>query len=196
MEFSWSRCVICQQKSAEPLKCPLESLRTGGETFYSSFLENVEVFRSIKALPTDIYFTADDFKQHHASWHKSCHLKYSNSKLKKAQKRKATNLDDSEERRPSKCQALNIRHCMFCEKGMEEGDLHHVLTFDADKNIRGIVSDLQDNQLLAQIGSGDLIAKETKYHLKCLTSLRNRYRSHQRKFTQAPEVMNLECLWN
>ncbi len=105
MEFSWSRCVICQQESAEPLKCPLESLRTSGETFYSSFLENVEVFRSIEALPTDIYFgevTADDFKQHHASWHKSCHLKYSNSKLKKAQKRKATNLDNSEERRPSK----------------------------------------------------------------------------------------------
>ena len=128
--------------------------------------------------------------KHHASWHKSCHLKYSNSKLKKAQKRKATNLDDSEERRPSKRQALNIRHCMFCEKGMEEGDLHHVLTFDADKNIRDIVSDLQDNQLLAQIGSGDLIAKEAKYHLKCLTSLRNCYRSHQRKFTQAPEVIN------
>ena len=117
-------------------------------------------------------------------------MKYSNSKLKKAQKRKATNLDDSEERRPSKRQALNIRHCMFCEKGMEEGDLHHVLTFDADKNIRDIVSDLQDNQLLAQIGSGDLIAKEAKYHLKCLTSLRNRYRSHQRKFTQAREVIN------
>ncbi len=63
MEFSWNRCVIFQQESAEPLKCPLESLRTGGETFYSSFLENVEVFRSIEALPTDIYFgevTADD----------------------------------------------------------------------------------------------------------------------------------------
>ena len=33
----------------------------------------------------------------------------------------------------------------------------------------------------------DLIAKETKYHLKCLTSLRNRYRSHIRKLNKDEE---------
>ena len=66
---------------------------------------------------------------------------------------------------------------MFCQKGMEEGDLYQVLTFDADQNIKDIVSDMQYTQLLAQTGTGNLIAKEAKYNLKCFTSLRNRYRS-------------------
>ena len=54
---------------------------------------------------------------------------------------------------------------MFCEKGPEEGDLHQILTFDADAGIREMVTELQDTQLLAQIGTADLIAKEAKYHL-------------------------------
>ena len=44
-----------------------------------------------------------------------------------------------------------------------------------------MVAELQDTKLLAQIGTEDLIAKEAKYHLKCLVKLRNRYRSYQRK---------------
>ena len=39
------------------------------------------------------------------------------------------------------------------------------MTFDADASIREMVTELQDTQLLAQIGTEDLIAKETKYHL-------------------------------
>ena len=44
-----------------------------------------------------------------------------------------------------------------------------------------MATELQDTQLLAQIGMEDLIAKEAKYHLKCLVKLRNRYRSYKRK---------------
>jgi hypothetical protein len=39
------------------------------------------------------------------------------------------------------------------------------------------VSDLQDTSLLARIDGGDLTALEAKYHLACLTGLRNRHRS-------------------
>ncbi len=39
---------------------------------------------------------------------------------------------------------------------------------------------LQDSKLLVHTGGGDLIAKVAKYHFKCLTSLRNHYRSHFR----------------
>ena len=76
---------------------------------------------------------------------------------------------------------MNIKNCMFCEKGSKEGDLHQILTFDADASIQEMVTELQDIQLLAQIGTEDLIAKEAKYHLKCLVKLRNRYRSYKRK---------------
>ncbi len=50
-----------------------------------------------------------------------------------------------------------------------------------------MITVLQETELLGRIDGGDLIAKETKYHLKCLTSLRNRYRSHIRKLNQDEE---------
>lgn len=47
-----------------------------------------------------------------------------------------------------------------------------------------MITQLQDTQLFAKIVGGDLIATETRYHLKCLTDLRNRYRSLTRKSNQ------------
>ena len=78
-----------------------------------------------------------------------------------------------------------IDTCMLCDKGCEEGSLHQVLTFDADTSIRAIVTELHDTHLLAKVSDiGDLIAKEAKYHLKCLVNLRNRYRSYVRMSSQ------------
>ena len=206
MELDWNKCVICQQDKPEPLKCPMHGPASSCEklNIYSAFLANVEEFRDLNALPTRICFaenvSAANLVTHCASWHKSCHLKYNNSKLTKARKRKAKSMDDLEQssRRPSKRQTVNFDSCVFCVKGHEEGDLHQVSTFDADSNIRSMVTELQDTELLARIDGGDLIAQETKYHLKCLTSLRNRYRSHVRKLNQeedkahtAEENMNI-----
>jgi len=140
---------------------------------YESFLANVKQFSDLNALPTKIYFqsnlSAADFAVHNASWHKSCHLKYNNTKLAKAQKRKANNADnesdDPEKRPPQKRQAVEVSNCIFCEKGWEEGKLHEVLTFDADHNIRKMITALQDIHLQARIGGGDLIAKEMKFLL-------------------------------
>ena len=73
---------------------------------------------------------------------------------------------------------------MFCQKGNEEDDLHQVLTVDADTNIRTMITELQDTILLPRIDGGDLIAKETKYHLKCLVNFKNRFRSHTRMLSQ------------
>ena len=99
MEANWNKCIICQQDKSEPLKCPLDSFGTGNEVFYSSFLTIVQEFRSIDALPTNICFgddiNVDDLKSHNASWHKSCHLKYSASKLARAAKRKFSHVEES-----------------------------------------------------------------------------------------------------
>jgi len=78
---------------------------------------------------------------------------------------------------------------MFCDM---EGNLHQVLTFDADANIRAMVTELQDTKFLTQIGTEDLIAKEAKYHLNCLVRLRNRYRSYQRKNQEKEQVITNE----
>ena len=193
MNINWNQCIICQKDKSEPLKCPLDSLGGGSDESYSTFLANVKEFRSISALPTCICFedntSVEDLTHHHACWHKSCHLKYSNSKLAaKTKKRKADCMEESG-RMPIKRQAMNTNNCMFCEMGSEEGELHQVLTFDANANIRTMVTELQDAKLLTQIGTEDLIAQEAKYHLKCLVKLRNRYRSYQRKNQEKEQVI-------
>ena len=193
MEPNWNRCIICQEDTSEPLRCPLQSPGASYDKvikIYESFLMNVKQFQDVNALPTNIYFkydqSATDFVHHQASWHKSCYLKYNNTKLAQAKKRRG-GTDNSEMKPPRKRQAVQVDNCLFCEKGQEEGELHQILTFDADSNVRTMITELQDTQLLARIDGGDLIAKEMKYHLKCLTTLRNRYRSHVRKLNQGEE---------
>ena len=39
--------------------------------------------------------------------------------------------------------------------------------------------ELQDSQLMSRISGGDIIAIEAKYHINCLVSYKNRYRSMQ-----------------
>lgn len=176
------------------MKCPLQGPGTLENKIkaYGSFLA-VEQFQAIVSLPNKIYFeneTATSFTAHSASWHKSCHLKYTNSKLKKATKRKSCMDEVEPERRTSKWQAIdNTNVCLFCLSGTEKSDLHQILTFDTDKNIRTMISELQDTTLLSRIDGGDLIAKESKYHLKCLVSLRNTYRNHIRK--SSPQHLNI-----
>ena len=160
MDINWDKSIICHQDKPEPLKCLLASLGADSEGLYSSFfLENVEEFRRIDALPTNVYFgddiSADDFKSHHASWHKSCHLQYSTSKLIQATHKRKSTVEDPG-RSSGKRQAMDNTNCMFCEKGFDEGDLHKVLTLDANVHIREMLTELQDTQLLAKIGTDDL----------------------------------------
>ena len=63
------------------------------------------------------------------------------------------------------------------ETGEEAGVLHQVSMYDADTNLRMMITELNDAQLLTRIVGGDLIAMEAKHHLKCQINLQNRYRS-------------------
>ena len=195
MDLNWDLCVICQQDTRAPLKCPLKCPGTSSDKndAYTSFLTNVEEFRAIDDLPVKLCFgsdeTADSFASHSASWHKSCHLKLNNSKLSRAIRKKDGQSHEPEQRRPTKHQALDLQKCLFCcEEGKESDVLHAVSTFDADKNIRGMITELKDAQLMKRIVGGELMAMEAKYHLTCLTKLRNRYRSHPRKTNHTPEL--------
>ncbi len=201
--LDWNRCIICQQDTAEPLKCPLKSPGTSSQKHnaYTSFRCNVEQFRDIGALPVKLHFgtneTADNLASHFESWHKSCYLKFNNSKLGKAKKKRERENDESEaqESKRKKRQALDVQKCFLCETGDEAGVLHQVSTYDADTNLRTMITELNDAQLLTRIVGGDLIAVEAKYHLKCQINLRNRYRSlirmsNQETAAETREKMN------
>ena len=88
---------------------------TSGDDAYIAFLTNVEQFRDIDSLPTEVYFENDEsvnsFATHCASWHKSCHLKVTKSKLAKAKKKikREHNTDEPAEKTLRKRQALHLK---------------------------------------------------------------------------------------
>ena len=55
------------------------------------------------------------------------------------------------------------------------------MTIKAGNNMRVMATDLQESALLTRIEGGYLIALDAKYHLACLTALRNRHRSLMRQ---------------
>ena len=94
MSIDWRKCLICQEVKEETLKCPVNALgppEVCQET-YKAFLENVKGFEDANSLPVDLKNTGNEIDVaclalNKASWHKSCHLEFSSSKLKKAQER-------------------------------------------------------------------------------------------------------------
>ena len=67
---------------------------------YASFLANVSEFKRLNQLPVPLKFEEDmDVKKlvtHQAKWHKSCYIKFNDTKLQKARKREHDkNNDDS-----------------------------------------------------------------------------------------------------
>ena len=93
MSVDWKKCIICQESTKESLKCPLNSHGPSevNKEAYVAFLQNVSSFRAANALPVELKFAGDVdvdcLVLNMASWHKSCRLKFSLSKLKKAQER-------------------------------------------------------------------------------------------------------------
>ena len=129
-------------------------------------------------MPLDI--DAEVLIENEASWHKSCHLQFSTSKLNKEKERLARKREqaqkEDEEIRASETRRLsshNEEDSILCGRG---GQLHEVSTFATDEKLHLMITELQDSRLLPRIS--DLMATEAKYHLKCLTDLRNRYRRH------------------
>ena len=181
--MDWTLCIVCQQKSHEILKCPLNAEGPGDKSEpYRTFLTNVKQFKELNQLPVPLKFgldiDMDQLVRNQAKWHKSCHLKFSASKQRAIRKRERDEITDNSsatgKRRRLHRQLLDKSNCIFC--GKQDGHLHEFRTLDADDNVRRMARDLQDTTLLTRIEGGDLTALEAKYHLACLAGLRNRHR--------------------
>lgn len=191
MSFDWTKCAICQEDKNQPLRCPLNGPKwLNSSDVYSTFLNNVSEFRSNGELPCNINLdenvTVDQLIACKAAWHKSCHLKFCTSKVNRLkeqpQKRKhdCDDPDDSftarEMHKRSNVARQILRHCIFCND--DTGKLHSFSYLKTTDDIKHIATALGDYALLAKISGGDLIAIEAQYHISCITSFRNRYRSY------------------
>jgi len=118
-------------------------------------------------------------------WHRSCHLKFNKERLKRASKKRSKSdnaISDNDGMKRYKRCAVDKMSCLFCQR--KDEPLHEFRTLDADETVRHLATELQETELIARLEGGDLIAIDAKYHLQCLTELRNRYQSLERQRDQ------------
>ena len=197
----WSKCFLCQEDTTEVLQCPAESRRGRQGAGYSTITDLLEGFSVIDSLPKTLNLSRLDdgegvevtLKEHKAKWHDSCRLRYNKTELQRAEKRKRQVDDDHDDediaktckrfsRRCSEDLRTPIDTCFFCGKPASPGrSLSKVATLELDVKVRQSAIKLQDEQLLAKLSSGDLIAQDAQYHVQCLASLYNRARDSETK---------------
>ena len=155
--------------------------------------KNVTAFYSIKHMPIPMHLPfmedCDKLKDiliaNSAKWHKSCNMKFSSSRLKRVISKSQT---DSEVDPPNKrtyTRSSNSDHvspvtdiestCFFCNcPELYNNKLHEVMCMKVDNRVRKAAQCLQDQELLAKLSTGDLIAIEAKYHPPCILDLYHR----------------------
>ena len=192
IETNWDLCVICQEDIAEELTCPLQSKRTDVGSGYTSLSQNLLKFGELGQLPRTLQLQRIDegcgiestMVARNAQYHQSCRLKYNNTMLKRAEKRKEQTGSESENTEHSTVHfrsrssiTENINHlCFFCRQIAGPEGLRQASTFKLDRRLRACALLLEDTDMLAKLSSGDVVALEVKYHAKCLTSYYNRAR--------------------
>ncbi len=101
------------------------------------------------------------FRLHAAKWYDYCRLHYNKTKLRRAEKRRASLDDDPgalKSTGQSTEQALpSTEKCFFFDQS-GGGAFRHASTFQLDMHVRQRTLKLQDKPLLAKLNAGDLIA--------------------------------------
>ena len=183
----WSKCCLCQKKKNEELKSP-RAQQPQGHDGYTMIATNIPLFYAINEMPIvldparldDGGGLEETLRKNKAQYHQSCRLMLNNTKLERARKRRAEHVQ------PEECQTKLCRTilektvCFICDKEASSSELRQVMTMNLNNKLNECARNLNDGKLLARLSGGDAIAQELKYHLKCLTDLYNRERSHLR----------------
>ena len=207
----WNKCVFCQADTSEVLRCPVESKRSIDQgAGYKSVADLLMKFSQIGCLPPSINISQLDdgegiavtLYQHKAKWHDSCRLMYNQTKLRRAEKRKRkrsadapediTVCSDSEDTCiPKRLTRQNLKqtapsisgeYCFFCgQPSSSVKPLRLAATKGLNEKVHQCALKLQDNELLAKLSKGDLIAQDAQYHIQCLVSLYNSARAKEAK---------------
>jgi len=152
----------------------------------------VEKFRQLDALPVAVAFedeTTDEFLlQNKAKWHKACHLKFSQSKRmgiiqQRRRKREYSPTDNDRKVKPRSRNTPDEQAFICCAQ--TSGTMHLCSTMRLEHELRKMAEELQDTIMISKTAGGDLIAIDAKYHLNCLASYKNRYRSFIRSKTSS-----------
>ncbi|KXJ12058.1 hypothetical protein AC249_AIPGENE28764 [Exaiptasia diaphana] len=165
------------------------------EKMLGQAIHRLQEFRKINAVPlnidTEVLNQGQGVEQtlynKKAKWHNTCRNSFSNDKLDRAKKRKLLESDDEvistevncspiKARRSSLYSLQSSNQCFFCELNDDSKNLHLASTLEVDEKVRSCASLTSNSRLIGKLASGDMIATEAKYHLKCLVNLYNQAR--------------------
>ena len=184
--INWKLCIFCQKHTKSDLQCPARTTKTS-VVGYKTLEEQLFQFEKLGHVPMGIDIKSFDdgngieatMIKHQACWHKSCRLKFSQTKLDRL-KRKVTHeasaspsnegVQTRSQHDSIDCQAI----CIFCDEPAGYAGLHNACTYDIDMKVCKCALELNDTALLAKLSAGDTIAIEAKYHRKYLVALYNR----------------------
>ena len=142
--------------------------------------------------------SVEELSTYRAIWHKSCHLKFANSKLERAQqkiKRKSmVTTDSSSQAKKAKrlVSGQNVCTFIFCDE--QGNDLHQVLTLEVDRDVNEMAIQMQDSQLIAKLAAGDMVAIEAKYHPRCMLAYRRKYTAYVKSCSETETTTNDDSL--
>ena len=74
---------------------------------------------------------------------------------------------------------LQVRKCFLCEMMEPMSEQRQAMAMQLNDRLNECARNLNDGKLLAILSSGDVVAKELKYHCSCLAALHNRERAYQ-----------------
>ena len=86
---NWAICVLCQQVTQEALQCPARSSKAPIGSGYTSLAQHLLQFKAHGHMPMNVDVERLDdgdgleatMRRHHASWHKTCRLKFNQTQL-------------------------------------------------------------------------------------------------------------------
>ena len=77
MTMDWNLCLICKEETGEKLRCPIDRKNSDAHDVYQTFLQNVDEFRTLGALPVNLesssMYNVETFIDKKGKWHHSCH---------------------------------------------------------------------------------------------------------------------------
>ena len=143
---------------------------------------NIPLFKAINLLPIIIDPSGLDegdgveetLRRNQAKYHQSCPFLFNNTKLQRAQKRKASSdspTDGSRLKIPRS--SLDCQQCFLCDKEETKSELRKSMAMKLDQRLNECACNLNDGKLLAKLTGGDIVAQKLKYHRSCLTALYN-----------------------
>ena len=184
---NWQLCFLCQRDDSGHLQCTINA--KGTKSGYQYIALNLLEFKRLGCVPMNVNLhrldegcgIAETLSSYSAVYHKSCYLRFTSSKLERAQKKQASGISVTSISKKTRSMLDTSNPCQqepVCFSVINRGQLHKASTKEIDAHVRECAIKLNDDSLLAKLAMSNMHALDAQYHRKCLVALYNRMRQH------------------